>query len=98
MTAFPVSRIPPSSFSSPGPVSPYDRAEADSADAKVRQQFLTVLVTELTKEGFWGDRESGMSGDGPNKEYIQGLFARTLAEKLAQSPSFQYTHLFPGDR
>ena len=86
----------------PGPVSlPVDSpavtsaAEEQSQSAKVRQEFLGVLVAQLMKEGFFGSESSASFGDGPQKEFIKNLMAETLAHKMAEAPAFQYRQIFP---
>ena len=61
------------------------QAEAPvSAAAVAKKEFITLLMAQLMKEGFFSSEESTMWGDGPNKEYIRSILTEKMSEVLSR--------------
>ena len=62
------------------------RTEAPaSASAAAKKEFITLLMAQLMKEGFFSSEESTLWGDGPNKEYIRTLLTEKMSEIVSRS-------------
>lgn len=54
-----------------------------NASIAAKKEFITQLMSQLMKEGFFSSEESTLWGDGPNKDYIRTI----LTEKISQMAS-----------